>query len=249
MNRIYFPDVSPPSIFHIPADHEPDKQLTDWLKEQGADADTIDKVSTISGSLSCPSFWLDLKRMLILLWSSLCWRTTSCLTSWMTSAKRTSAASVYGTDSLMKGRLKSSEKWTELHFSSFPFRGGVLCRIWRAIQRHRERQRTTECAEDRVWLESGAGFADRILKQASSFQLNYNLEIPQGLQQLIVHFYHLSTKVLLFVSRSIVIKINPQSHDASTLRGRSSSPQGIFNITFLHVNWMTLHKSLRPTRV
>uniref|UniRef100_A0A8C4NW75 mitogen-activated protein kinase kinase kinase n=1 Tax=Dicentrarchus labrax TaxID=13489 RepID=A0A8C4NW75_DICLA len=39
-NRYY---ISPPSIFQIPADHEPDKQLTDWLKEQGADADTIDK--------------------------------------------------------------------------------------------------------------------------------------------------------------------------------------------------------------
>uniref|UniRef100_A0AAQ6A5P3 mitogen-activated protein kinase kinase kinase n=1 Tax=Amphiprion ocellaris TaxID=80972 RepID=A0AAQ6A5P3_AMPOC len=36
-------DISPPSIFHIPADHEPDKQLTDWLKEQGADPDTVDK--------------------------------------------------------------------------------------------------------------------------------------------------------------------------------------------------------------
>lgn len=41
---ILLTDISPPSIFHIPADHEPDKQLTDWLKEQGADADTIDKV-------------------------------------------------------------------------------------------------------------------------------------------------------------------------------------------------------------
>lgn len=39
-----FTEISPPSIFHIPADHEPDKQLTDWLKEQGADADTTDKV-------------------------------------------------------------------------------------------------------------------------------------------------------------------------------------------------------------
>lgn len=248
MNRIYFPDVSPPSIFHIPADHEPDKQLTDWLKEQGADADTIDKVSTISGSLSCPSFWLDLKWMLILLCSSLCLKTTSCLTSWMTSAKRTSAASVYGTDSLTKGGFKSSEMGTESHFSSFPSRGGVLCRIWRAIQRHRERQRTTECAEDRVWLESGAGFADRILKQASSFQLNCNLKIPQCLQQIIVHFYHLSTQVLLFISRSIVIKINPQSHDASTLRGHSSSPQCIFHITFyMWTDW--LRKNLRPTRV
>lgn len=127
--------------------------------------------------------------LLILLCSSLCWKTTSCLTSWMTSAKRTSAASVYGTDSLTKGRLKSSEKWSQSHFSSFPFRGGVLCRIWRAIQRHRERQRTTECAGDRVWLESGAGSADRILKQVS-LQLNYNLKTPQGLQQLIVQFYH-----------------------------------------------------------
>lgn len=43
-----FTDVSPPSIFHIPADHEPDKQLIDWLEEQGADADTIDKVSVMS---------------------------------------------------------------------------------------------------------------------------------------------------------------------------------------------------------
>lgn len=33
---------------------------------------------------------------------------------------------------------------------SLPFRGGVLCRVWRAIQRHRERQRSSECAEDRV---------------------------------------------------------------------------------------------------
>lgn len=44
-DSLSFADASPPSIFHIPADHEPDKQLTDWLKEQGADADTIDKVS------------------------------------------------------------------------------------------------------------------------------------------------------------------------------------------------------------
>lgn len=41
-------DVSPPSIFHIPADHVPDKQLTDWLKEQGADADTVDKVEYLA---------------------------------------------------------------------------------------------------------------------------------------------------------------------------------------------------------
>lgn len=46
----FFKDISPPSIFHIPADHEPDKQLTDWLKEQGADADTIDKVEYLFSS-------------------------------------------------------------------------------------------------------------------------------------------------------------------------------------------------------
>ena len=37
-------DLPPPSIHHTPADHEPDKLLTDWLKEQGAGPDTIDKV-------------------------------------------------------------------------------------------------------------------------------------------------------------------------------------------------------------
>uniref|UniRef100_A0A671XE13 mitogen-activated protein kinase kinase kinase n=1 Tax=Sparus aurata TaxID=8175 RepID=A0A671XE13_SPAAU len=82
------PDVSPPSIFHIPADHVPDKQLTDWLKEQGADADTVDKVEYLAAFEILPL------------------------------------------------RL--------------PTRGGVLCRIWRAIQRHRERerQRTNERSED-----------------------------------------------------------------------------------------------------
>lgn len=55
MNSL-IPDVSPPSIFHVPADHEPDKQLTDWLKEQGADADTIEKVSIVSSS-RCDSDW------------------------------------------------------------------------------------------------------------------------------------------------------------------------------------------------
>ncbi|KAI2648930.1 Mitogen-activated protein kinase kinase kinase 15 [Labeo rohita] len=34
---------SAPSIFHIAARPEPDKKLTDWLKEQGADSETIDK--------------------------------------------------------------------------------------------------------------------------------------------------------------------------------------------------------------
>ncbi|XP_059901651.1 mitogen-activated protein kinase kinase kinase 15 isoform X1 [Gadus macrocephalus] len=81
-------ELPPPSIFHIPADHEPDKQLTDWLKEQGADPDTLDKFVmedyTLNNVLS------DVSR-----------------------------------DDLRALRL----------------RGGVLCRIWRAIQRHRERER------------------------------------------------------------------------------------------------------------
>ncbi|XP_047423876.1 mitogen-activated protein kinase kinase kinase 15 isoform X1 [Mugil cephalus] len=81
-------DVSPPSIFHIPADHEPDKQLTDWLKEQGADQDTIDKFV-------------------------------------MEEYKLTDVLCDVTKDDLRCLRL----------------RGGVLCRIWRAIQRHRERER------------------------------------------------------------------------------------------------------------
>ncbi|KPP74712.1 mitogen-activated protein kinase kinase kinase 15-like, partial [Scleropages formosus] len=36
-------DIHPPAIFHIPADLEPDKELTDWLKELGVDANTIEK--------------------------------------------------------------------------------------------------------------------------------------------------------------------------------------------------------------
>ncbi|KAK5898170.1 hypothetical protein CgunFtcFv8_015611, partial [Champsocephalus gunnari] len=82
------PDISPPSIFHIPADHKPDKELTDWLKEKGADADTIDK------------FVLE-------------------------EYKLTDILNDVSKDDLHCLRL----------------RGGVLCRIWRAIQRHRERER------------------------------------------------------------------------------------------------------------
>uniref|UniRef100_A0A671SVK5 mitogen-activated protein kinase kinase kinase n=1 Tax=Sinocyclocheilus anshuiensis TaxID=1608454 RepID=A0A671SVK5_9TELE len=39
---------STPSIFHIATHPEPDKKLTDWLKEQGADSETIDKVKHIT---------------------------------------------------------------------------------------------------------------------------------------------------------------------------------------------------------
>ncbi|XP_051796612.1 mitogen-activated protein kinase kinase kinase 15 [Acanthochromis polyacanthus] len=73
-----------------PADHEPDKQLTDWLKEQGADPDTIDKFVVEEYTL-------------------------------------TDILSDVTKDDLRCLRL----------------RGGVLCRIWRAIQRHRERERQT----------------------------------------------------------------------------------------------------------
>ncbi|TNN45025.1 Mitogen-activated protein kinase kinase kinase 15 [Liparis tanakae] len=81
-------DILPPSIFKIPADHEPDKQLTDWLKEQGADADTVDKFVLEEYTL-------------------------------------TDVLAEVTKDDLQCLRL----------------RGGVLCRIWRAIQRHRERER------------------------------------------------------------------------------------------------------------
>uniref|UniRef100_A0AAZ3SBQ6 mitogen-activated protein kinase kinase kinase n=1 Tax=Oncorhynchus tshawytscha TaxID=74940 RepID=A0AAZ3SBQ6_ONCTS len=47
--------VPPPSIFQVPVDHEPDKQLTDWLKDQSADADTIDKVDPSTLCLCCGS--------------------------------------------------------------------------------------------------------------------------------------------------------------------------------------------------
>ncbi|XP_038553981.1 mitogen-activated protein kinase kinase kinase 15-like isoform X3 [Micropterus salmoides] len=80
-----------------PADHEPDKQLTDWLKEQGADAYTIDK------------FVLE----------------------------------EYTLTDVLNDVTKD-----DLH--CLRLRGGVHCRIWRAIQRHRERERlrSDERSED-----------------------------------------------------------------------------------------------------
>uniref|UniRef100_A0A8C2IGZ4 mitogen-activated protein kinase kinase kinase n=1 Tax=Cyprinus carpio TaxID=7962 RepID=A0A8C2IGZ4_CYPCA len=77
---------STPSIFHIVAHPEPDKKLTDWLKEQGADSETIDKFVEEDFTLNdvlCDVTKEDLR----------------CL------------------------RL----------------RGGALCRIWKAIQRHRNK--------------------------------------------------------------------------------------------------------------
>ncbi|XP_016129716.1 mitogen-activated protein kinase kinase kinase 15 isoform X1 [Sinocyclocheilus grahami] len=77
---------STPSIFHIATHPEPDKKLTDWLKEQGADSETIDKFVEEDFTLSdvlCDVTIEDLR----------------CL------------------------RL----------------RGGSLCRIWKSIQRHRNK--------------------------------------------------------------------------------------------------------------
>ncbi|KAM6900416.1 mitogen-activated protein kinase kinase kinase 15 [Xenentodon cancila] len=82
------PDLSPPSIHHTPADHEPDKLLTDWLKEQGADPNTIDKF----------------------------------------------VVEEYTLTNILNDVCKDDLRCLHL-------RGGVLCRIWRAIQRHRERER------------------------------------------------------------------------------------------------------------
>ncbi|XP_028288631.1 mitogen-activated protein kinase kinase kinase 15 isoform X2 [Parambassis ranga] len=82
------PDISPPSIVHISADHEPDKELTDWLIELGADPDTVDKF----------------------------------------------VMEEYTLNDILNDVTKDDLRCLRL-------RGGVLCRIWRAIQRHRERER------------------------------------------------------------------------------------------------------------
>ncbi|XP_036376653.1 LOW QUALITY PROTEIN: mitogen-activated protein kinase kinase kinase 15 [Megalops cyprinoides] len=80
-------EIVPPSIFHIPADREPDKELTDWLKEQGADADTIEKF----------------------------------------------VMEDYTLNDVLNDVTKEDLRYLRL-------RGGVLCRIWRAIQKHRGRE-------------------------------------------------------------------------------------------------------------
>ncbi|KAL1006534.1 hypothetical protein UPYG_G00073530 [Umbra pygmaea] len=83
-------DVPSPSIFHVPADRESHKQLVEWLKEQGADLESIDK------------FLLE----------------------------------EYTLSDVLNDVTKDDLR--HLHL-----RGGVLCRIWRGIQRHRERERLT----------------------------------------------------------------------------------------------------------
>uniref|UniRef100_A0AAY5K6P9 mitogen-activated protein kinase kinase kinase n=1 Tax=Esox lucius TaxID=8010 RepID=A0AAY5K6P9_ESOLU len=87
---LHFPDIPPPSIFQVPVDRESDKQLTDWLKDQGADSETIDKFVMEDYTLS----------------------------------------------DVLDDVTKDDLRYLRL-------RGGVLCRIWRGIQRHRERRRLT----------------------------------------------------------------------------------------------------------
>ncbi|XP_029101976.1 mitogen-activated protein kinase kinase kinase 15 isoform X3 [Scleropages formosus] len=80
-------DIHPPAIFHIPADLEPDKELTDWLKELGVDANTIEKF----------------------------------------------VMEDYTLNDVLNEVTKEDLRHLQL-------RGGVLCRIWRAVQRHRGRE-------------------------------------------------------------------------------------------------------------
>ncbi|XP_077101001.1 mitogen-activated protein kinase kinase kinase 15 isoform X1 [Siphateles boraxobius] len=77
---------STPSIFHVAAQPEPDKKLTDWLKEQGADSETIDKF----------------------------------------------VVEDYTLNDILSDVTKEDLRCLRL-------RGGVLCRVWKAIQRHRNK--------------------------------------------------------------------------------------------------------------
>ncbi|MCJ8745899.1 hypothetical protein PDJAM_G00135740 [Pangasius djambal] len=86
-NGVLSVETPPPSIFHMSAEPEADKELTDWLKQQGADSETIDKF--ISEDYTLNDVLNDVTK-----------------------------------DDLQYMRL----------------RGGALCRIWRAIQRHRTRE-------------------------------------------------------------------------------------------------------------
>uniref|UniRef100_A0A4W4H684 mitogen-activated protein kinase kinase kinase n=1 Tax=Electrophorus electricus TaxID=8005 RepID=A0A4W4H684_ELEEL len=84
-----------PSIFQLPTEPEPDKELTDWLKQQGADVETVGK------------FVME--------------------------------------DYTLNDVLSDI---TQEDLRGLRLRGGVLCRIWRAIQQHRSReQRRPQCAE------------------------------------------------------------------------------------------------------
>ncbi|KAB5533319.1 hypothetical protein PHYPO_G00130370 [Pangasianodon hypophthalmus] len=87
MNNGVLSVEAPPSIFHMSAEPEADKELTDWLKQQGADSETIDKF----------------------------------------------VSEDYTLNDVLNDVTKDDLQYMRL-------RGGVLCRIWRAIQRHRTRE-------------------------------------------------------------------------------------------------------------
>ncbi|XP_028821930.1 mitogen-activated protein kinase kinase kinase 15 isoform X6 [Denticeps clupeoides] len=80
-------DVPQPSVFNIPGNLQPDKELADWLKEQGADAETIEKF----------------------------------------------ALEDYTLNDVLNEISREDLRYLRL-------RGGVLCRIWRGILRHRSRE-------------------------------------------------------------------------------------------------------------
>lgn len=56
-NSVLSVESPSPSIFHITAEPGADKELTDWLKQQGADSETINKVMTLYIMPSWVVFW------------------------------------------------------------------------------------------------------------------------------------------------------------------------------------------------
>ncbi|XP_053468135.1 mitogen-activated protein kinase kinase kinase 15 [Ictalurus furcatus] len=84
-----------PSIFHITAEPEADKELSDWLKQQGADSETVDKF----------------------------------------------VSEDYTLNDVLNDVTKDDLQYMRL-------RGGMLCRIWRAIQRHRSREQRRTRSDD-----------------------------------------------------------------------------------------------------
>ncbi|MCI4391644.1 hypothetical protein PGIGA_G00136980 [Pangasianodon gigas] len=86
-NGVLSVETPSPSIFHMSAEPEADKELTDWLKQQGADSETIDKF----------------------------------------------VSEDYTLNDVLNDVTKDDLQYMRL-------RGGALCRIWRAIQRHRTRE-------------------------------------------------------------------------------------------------------------
>ncbi|KAF4075620.1 hypothetical protein AMELA_G00220880 [Ameiurus melas] len=83
------------SIFHIASQPEADKELSEWLKQQGADSETVDKF----------------------------------------------VSEDYTLNDVLNDVTKDDLQYMRL-------RGGVLCRIWRAIQRHRSREQRRTRSDD-----------------------------------------------------------------------------------------------------